>query len=289
MAKKHITSTRAFFTAIRLKNALALSLGVILLRYSYFEQLPTLKDLKLEVLFILSVFFISSGGAIINDYFDIKEDRIKRPDRANIGRSLKRRVALISHIILSVLGLVTSIAIARITGNNLSTFIAGTAIITLFLYSTAFKSKLLIGDLALAAVLTGFIPFSLADVPMRNLGDQYDWLCTFTFIVTFTRQLVKDIEDYHTLKDIQGALALHKKTLLSVVSIKVNWSIIYVLLAFIAMLLSAPFQSSNSNFYLAILAICTSAVAYFSLKQNPQPLAKWIKLLLAAGLAWVLI
>ena len=289
MAKKRISSTRAFFTAIRLKNALALSLGVILLRYSYFEQLPTLTDLKLEVLFILSVFFISSGGAIINDYFDIKEDRIKRPDRANIGRSLKRRVALISHIILSLLGLVTSIAIARITGNNLSIFIAGTAIITLFLYSTAFKSKLLIGDLALAAVLTGFIPFSLADVPMRNLGNQYDWICTFTFIATFTRQLVKDIEDYHNLKDIQGALALHKKTLLSFVSIKVNWSIIYILLAFIAMLLSAPFQSSNSNFYLAILAICTSAVAYFALKQNPQPLAKWIKLLLAAGLAWVLI
>jgi len=289
MVKKRISSTRAFFTAIRLKNALALSLGVILVRYSYLEQLPTLKDLKLEVLFVLSVFFISSGGAIINDYFDIKEDRIKRPERANIGRSLKRRVALISHIILSALGLATSILIARITDNNLSIFISATAIITLFLYSTAFKSKLVIGDLALAAVLTGFIPFSLADIPMRNLGDQYDWLCTFTFIVTFTRQLVKDIEDYHTLKDNPGALALHKRNLLSVISIKVKWSIIYVLLACIAMLLIAPFQSSNSNFYLAILAMCTSAVAYFAIKKNPQPLAKWIKLLLAAGLIWLLL
>jgi 4-hydroxybenzoate polyprenyltransferase len=289
MVKERISSTKAFFTAIRLKNALALSLGVLLLRYSYFEQLPSPADLPLELLFILSVFFVSSGGAIINDYFDSKEDRIKRPDRANIGRSLKRRVALITHIICSILGLTTSVAVAEITDNNLSIFIALTAIITLFLYSTAFKSRLLIGHLALSAVLTSFIPFSLADVPLENLGNQYDWLCTFTFLATFTRQLVKDIEDYQTLKEIPGALELHKKTLLSVISLKAYWSVIYVLIAFIAMLLSVPFQNSSSNIFLAVLAMCTSAVAYFAVKQNPQPLAKWIKLLLAAGLAWLLI
>lgn len=289
MVKERISSTRAFLTAIRLKNSLALSLGVILLRYSYFEQFPTLADLPLEILFVSAVFCISAGGAIINDYFDIKEDRIKRPDRANIGRSLKRRVALISHIALSFAGLACSIAIAQITDNNLCIYISLTAIITLFLYSTAFKSRLLIGDFALAAVLTGFIPFALSDVPMQNLGDKYDWLCTFTFIATLTRQLVKDIEDFQALKDIPGALDLHKKMLPTLLSLKTNWSIIYVLLALIAMLLGAPFQESNSNLYLAVLALCSSAVAYFAIRQNPQPLAKWIKLLLAAGLVWLVI
>lgn len=291
MAKgnKHISPLRAFLKAIRLKNSLALSLGVLLLRYSYFEHLPSYADLPLEILYAASVFLISAGGAIINDYFDIKEDRVKRPNRANIGRSLKRRVALISHIFLSLAGLLASIAISSIVGNSLSIYIALTAIIVLFLYSTAFKSRLLIGDLALAAVLTGFIPYSLSDVPMVNLGDKYDWLCTFTFLTTFTRQLVKDIEDYEILKDHPQALALHKRTLLSVVSEKTNWAIIYVLLAFTGMLLATPMQESGYTIYTTVLAIKSLSIAYFAVKQNPQPLAKWLKLLLAAGLVWLLI
>lgn len=289
MDKRNISSTRAFLKAIRIKNALALSLGVILLRYSYFEQLPTSADLPLYLLFAASIFLISSGGAIINDYFDVKEDRVKRPNRANIGRSLKRRVALISHIGLSLAGLITSYAITQITGNSLALYIALTAILALFLYSTAFKSKLLIGDIALAAVITGFIPFSLADVPMSDLGDKYDWLCTFTFITTFTRQLVKDIEDFEILKDSPQTFAIHKKTLLSSVSLKTNWIVIYVLLGLIAQLLATPFLHSNSTTFSTILGAATLTIAYFAVKQNPQPLAKWLKLLLAAGLIWLLV
>ena len=47
------------------------------------------------ILLLLSVFFIAAGGNIINDYFDVKADRVNKPDRLIIDKYIKRRWAII--------------------------------------------------------------------------------------------------------------------------------------------------------------------------------------------------
>jgi len=42
-------------------------------------------------LLLLSTLLIAAGGNIINDYFDVKADRINKPNRLIIGKHIKRR------------------------------------------------------------------------------------------------------------------------------------------------------------------------------------------------------
>ena len=35
---------------------------------------------------------VGAAGNLINDYFDVREDRINKPNRALVGRLVKRRV-----------------------------------------------------------------------------------------------------------------------------------------------------------------------------------------------------
>ena len=53
-------------------------------------------------LLVLSTVIIAGAGNIINDYFDIKADRVNKPDRMIIGKHVKRRVAIISHWFLNI-------------------------------------------------------------------------------------------------------------------------------------------------------------------------------------------
>jgi 4-hydroxybenzoate polyprenyltransferase len=48
-------------------------------------------------LLVISTVFIAAGGYLINDYFDLKIDKINKPEKIIIGRFIKRRVAIVVH------------------------------------------------------------------------------------------------------------------------------------------------------------------------------------------------
>jgi len=68
----------AWLKSIRLLNAVGLGVAVAIIRFSYFGD-------DMGWLFVVPVVCIAAGGAMINDYFDIKEDRIRKPDSARIA------------------------------------------------------------------------------------------------------------------------------------------------------------------------------------------------------------
>ena len=60
---------------------------------------------------IFTVVLLTAGGNFINDYFDVRVDRINKPDAVYVETKVKRRVVILSHIvfiILSYMILVTS-------------------------------------------------------------------------------------------------------------------------------------------------------------------------------------
>ena len=46
---------------------------------------------------VLVPMLVGAAGNFINDYFDVREDRINKPERALVGRTVKRRVVVVTH------------------------------------------------------------------------------------------------------------------------------------------------------------------------------------------------
>ncbi|MFN4950836.1 MAG: UbiA family prenyltransferase, partial [Flavobacteriales bacterium] len=61
------------------------------------------------ILFILFTVIVAGAGNAINDYFDVKSDRINKPEKIVIEKSIKRRWAIIIHWGFNVLALCLSI------------------------------------------------------------------------------------------------------------------------------------------------------------------------------------
>lgn len=65
---------------------------------------------------MLSTVLIAAGGNIINDYFDTRIDRINKPEEVIVGRTVKRRVAMMGHLLFSGLGFLLGTVVAWRTG-----------------------------------------------------------------------------------------------------------------------------------------------------------------------------
>ena len=52
---------------------------------------------------------IAAAGNIINDYFDVRADRINKPDRLIIGKYVKRRYAIVSHWGINLIAFIIAI------------------------------------------------------------------------------------------------------------------------------------------------------------------------------------
>ena len=171
------------------------------------------------LLLVISTVLIAAGGNVINDYFDTRIDRINRPHNVIVGRTVKRRVAMVFHVVLSAVGLVIGLFVAWHTGQHVLALIPVFSIGALWTYSTTFKRRFLIGN-GLVAVLTALVPLSvgLYEIPMqhqqyagmlqgnvRNAEDLalflnvlWSWIIgysAFAFLSTLVRELQKDMAD----------------------------------------------------------------------------------------------
>lgn len=161
----------------------------------------------------LSTAMMAAAGYIINDYFDVKTDRINRPDRIVIDRGIKRRVAMAAHTVINVIGIGLGAWVGYKAGNYQLGLIHVFTAALLWFYSTNFKKMFFIGNV-LVALLTALVPVivSLYDVHLMNLVYRekmmmFDfnfnifilWACgfgVFAFLTNLMREIVKDMEDF---------------------------------------------------------------------------------------------
>jgi 4-hydroxybenzoate polyprenyltransferase len=175
----------------------------------------TLNDLQLLLLSISTV-SIAAGGYIINDYYDVKIDYINKPDRVVIGRSIKRRYAILFHVVLSssgiLLGLYLSWRVAAV--NVVSVFL-------LWLYSNNLKRLPFVGNLTVA-FLTGLAVYNV-DVFYRTQNSLIVIYALFAFFMTLVREIIKDMED------LKGDNTFGCKTLPIIWGIRRTKILIYVI------------------------------------------------------------
>jgi 4-hydroxybenzoate polyprenyltransferase len=225
----------ALFRLVRLPNLIIIALTMLAVRYGLIETLwrkaisdflesgflPQGFGLHMSTvhftLLLISTLCIAAAGYIINDYFDTKTDRINKPERVVVGRSISRRMAIGLHIVLSSLGFLLAAWVCyRLFALKLLLFQI-LSIGALWIYSAYLKKQMLSGNIliallaALVPVMTGVYEFaagSLLSLEIMNvtLDESGSKLlktgailvigyALFAFLSNLIRELVKDLED----------------------------------------------------------------------------------------------
>ena len=223
-----------FIKLIRIQNLIIIALTQYLLRYFIIKPLVEAKGFDLVMthldffLLSLSTVLIAAAGFVINDYFDLKIDRINKPEKIIIGKHIKRRVAMGAHVVMNIFGFTIGVYVAYVVGNWNLAFIQVFAILSLWFYSTNFKFDLLAGNIIIA-MMAALIPLmvGLYEVPLlnRDLEVMYAQLieayafnfnyiaywtigyAVFAFLMTFAREITKDMADMEG-DEVYGASTL---------------------------------------------------------------------------------
>lgn len=206
----------AFLKLIRAENLLIMVFTMSSIRY--FVIKPVMEQVYFSEfhfwILVLSTTLIAAAGYIINDYFDVKTDHINHPETVVIDVVIKRRAAMLLHLIFSGVGLILGAWLAyRCFALRLVLFQI-IAITLLWFYSTNFKKQLLTGNLVIA-VLTGLIPlmpYAYEVLNGVNINTAYfeqnaqslkklfiitGLFSGFAFLTSLIREIVKDMEDFN--------------------------------------------------------------------------------------------
>ena len=119
---------------------------------------------------VISSVLIAAAGYIINDYFDLNIDRVNKPDKLVVEKIIKRRWAIMWHLILSLVGFVISTWVCFKLNEVYALGVAAInliCIMALWLYSTTYKRKLLVGNI-LISLLTAWTILILYLINMKS-------------------------------------------------------------------------------------------------------------------------
>ena len=134
------------------------------------------------LLLILSTICVAAGGYVINDYFDVKIDRINRPDDLVVTRVISREAAMRWFQVLTAIGIVAGLAVAwwARSWNLLFIYIVIPGL--LWFYSASYKRMLLVGNL-IVAFISALVPLLVAIINADYLKHLYNETLAYTPIV----------------------------------------------------------------------------------------------------------
>lgn len=259
------------------------------------------------ILLVVSTVLIAAGGNIINDYFDIKADRINKPERQVIGKHIKRRTAILAHWVINFIAFGIAIYLTWVMDSFLYVFIHLFSINILWFYSMKGKRLFLSGNILIAGltaivpILVGFYFHQVFANEAPKL-DQFNFflksdihyiyyltigLGIFAFILNLAREIVKDMED------VDGDKKLPAKTLPIVLGIPKSKYISAIILSGVSLCtLYIWLTTSNLTvneilpvlFSLGVVALTIVLLLFAKSKHDLRRINGLIKLAMAFGL-----
>lgn len=175
-----------FLIASRIPNLIIIGLTQFITAY-FLLDMPLWMLMKAKfILFIFSTGMIGAAGYIINDYFDQKIDMVNRPGKVIIGTTFRRRLALISHIALTLAGIAIGFLVDPAVG-AVHIFSAG----ALWTYSAFLKRWILLGTLTIAFLTS--LTLLLVMIYFREFSLLVVAYSMFGCVTIFIRESIKDI------------------------------------------------------------------------------------------------
>ena len=149
---------------------------------------------------------VGAAGNLINDYFDVREDRINKPNRALVGRLVKRRVVVVTHWGFTVAALCWSGWLASNADTSWPVVLVALFSVMLYVYSPMLKGNGALGNVAISICVGGLVIWA------AMASDAIDSVEAWTFalllaVLNFIREWVKDVQDK------KGDRAAHHNTM----------------------------------------------------------------------------
>jgi len=303
---------KPYLRLVRLPNLMMIAFTMYAMRFLIVRPQLLLYGMALQVsevhfaLLGISVLFITAAGYVINDYFDAPVDMINHPSRVTLSKLIPRRMAIVVHLTLSIIGVAAGIYLSFAISLSFLSLIFLLVPGILWFYSTTYKRQFLLGNL-IVAFLTALVPLMviLFEVPLliREYGremirNQIDfhtltaWVggyALFAFLFTLVREIVKDMEDF------EGDRAYGRNTLPVVLGLKVTRYVVLVLTVvaaiFIAAVLAMYLTDVMTLLYTILLILAPLAFTIFKLFRASDPeqyprVSSWLKGIMLAGVGY---
>ncbi len=208
---------------IRVQNLIIIALTQYLFRYAILIPIMKLEDISPVfsnfnfALLVISTLLIAAAGYAINDYFDIRIDRINRPDKIVVGKFISRRKVMLLHTVLSIIAVLIGVYLSFCVGSLKLAAVNIVIATLLWMYSMKYKAYFLVGNLivAFASGMTIVIVWLFEIYALRYQGNITSnpniidfvtnkikilnfllWAYTlFAFVISLAREIIKDIED----------------------------------------------------------------------------------------------
>ncbi|HCY83090.1 MAG TPA: prenyltransferase, partial [Xanthomarina gelatinilytica] len=88
-----------FLNLIRYKNLLLIALVQFLIKYALLDPFLEATNLSITLnlfgftILVLATLCLAAAGYIINDVYDVEIDKVNRPDRVIVGKSISEKTA----------------------------------------------------------------------------------------------------------------------------------------------------------------------------------------------------
>jgi len=290
---------------IRWPNLLVVALTQVLLGRLLYARLPARKLSQTDFwLLILVTVMITAGGYIINDIYDRKIDAVNRPDRVIVGRLMPKNRAITWYVVFFLAGLLPAAYLAFVIHDVAQLSIYPAAVLLLWLYAYRLKKSLLWGNVVVAlfcAFVPGILLYAERD-ELLKISDPASYRLLITlfavygvmaFVLTFWRELIKDLED------LKGDRAAGANTFPARFGVHTSRRIalaIGLLLTAAAGYYSIRLIAQGHRLLPAAAALFGLATAYMSGKisraRTPadfRRISHWIKGMMVAGILYLLL
>jgi 4-hydroxybenzoate polyprenyltransferase len=177
------------------------------------------------ILLVLSAVLIAAAGNIINDVFDVRADEINKPGKNSIGKLISAETGRKLYYIFSATGIAIGFYLAAKIEKPVMGFINVFAAGSLWMYSSYYKKRLLMGNVVIA-LLSG-LALLMVGLFEPEFYPNITYLLIysgFAFAVTLIREIIKDMED------LDGDERTQCKTLPVVAGIKKSKAVVLILI-----------------------------------------------------------
>lgn len=311
-----------FFNLIRWKNLLITGGLILILKFVVFETaieslFPFAKaqfSAEHTILLILSLMFLAAAGYVINDIYDVKADHLNRPGKVIIDVTISSKKANYLYYILNGIGIGLGGYLGYELGNYQIGFLHGFVAAIFWIYSAHLKGTTLIGNFVIAIasssvplIYFGFEGYAFVQeygdilienykTPLGGPNGLLFYFClilsVFAFLLSLTREIVKDIEDQ------KGDVAIGARTLPIAmgqsVAKKVSQTLVVITIALVIWLLhfklnTVPFTGLLfiSYCYLTVVAPCIYLISLLQKSNNTSDFHKastFIKIIMVNGI-----
>jgi len=220
-----LEQVKAYLQLVRWQNLIMLL--ILVWTMEQWVAIPVLNNLLFDAvlpwwivaLLMAATVLLAAGGYVINDYFDIKIDRINRPDRVLVTTVISKQQAIRCHQAFSIVGTALGLLVAWWSRSWSLALVMLLVPGLLWFYSSSYKRQFIIGNIMIAflAALPPLIIAMATTGRLRHLygsimaysnveHDLYIWLggfALFAFLTTMMREMMKDLEDQQGDRELE--------------------------------------------------------------------------------------